>query len=82
MGCGACVTACTYGALELVQTKQGKKAVINPVLCKGDGLCNALCPTKAIQLKHYTDAEIISEIDAMVSEEEIIQQIDAVAGAF
>ena len=26
--------------------------------------------------------EIISEIDAMVSEEEIIQQIDAVAGAF
>ena len=80
MGCGACVTVCTYGALELRDTKQGKKAVVNPVLCKGDGLCNAKCPTGAISLKHYTDEELLSEIDAVIPEEEIIQQIDAAAG--
>ena len=80
MGCGACVAVCTYGALELRDTKQGKKAVVNPVLCKGDGLCNAKCPTGAISLKHYTDEELLSEIDALVPEEEIIQQIDAAAG--
>ena len=64
MGCGACITACTYGAIEFRDTKQGKKAVVNPVLCKGDGLCNAKCPTGAIRLKHFTDEELIAQIDA------------------
>ena len=64
MGCGACVSVCTYGAIELKDTKQGKKAVVTPVLCKGDGLCNSMCPTGAIQLKHYTDQEILSQIIA------------------
>jgi len=77
MGCGACAAVCTYGALELHDTKQGKKVAVNPVLCKGDGLCNAKCPTAAISLKHYTDEEVLCEIDAMASEEEMIQQIDA-----
>jgi heterodisulfide reductase subunit A2 len=80
MGCGACISVCTYGALEFRDTKQGKKAVVNPVLCKGDGLCNSKCPTGAISLKHYTDEELLSEIDAAVPEEEIIQQIDAAVG--
>lgn len=80
MGCGACVEVCTYGALELRDTKQGKKVVVNPVLCKGDGLCNSKCPTGAISLKHYTDDEILSEIDALAQEEEASQQIDAAVG--
>jgi len=66
MGCGACVSACTYGAIELRETPQGKKALVNPVLCKGDGLCNAKCPTGAIQLKHYNNEELLSQIDAAV----------------
>ncbi len=68
MGCGACVSACTYGAIEFRETRQGKKAVVNPVLCKGDGLCNAKCPTGAIQLKHFTDEELLAEIDAAVGD--------------
>jgi len=80
MGCGACVEVCTYGALELRDTKQGKKVVVNPVLCKGDGLCNSKCPTGAISLKHYTDDEILSEIDALLQEEESSQQNDAAVG--
>jgi heterodisulfide reductase subunit A len=64
MGCGQCISACTYGAIEFRETRQGKKAVVNPVLCKGDGLCNAKCPTGAIRLKHFTDEEILAEIDA------------------
>ena len=80
MGCGACISACTYGAIEFRETRQGKKAVVNPVLCKGDGLCNAKCPTGAISLKHYTDEELLSQIDAAVPEEEMIQQIDAAVG--
>jgi heterodisulfide reductase subunit A len=80
MGCGACVSACTYGALELHDVKKGKKAMVNPVLCKGDGLCNAKCPTGAIQLKHYTDDELLSEIDAAFPEEEVSETMDAAVG--
>jgi heterodisulfide reductase subunit A len=67
MGCDACVSVCTYGAIESRKTALGKKAVVNPILCKGDGLCNAKCPTGAIQLKHFTDKELLAQIDAMVS---------------
>jgi len=66
ISCGACISACTYGAIEFRETRQGKKAVVNPVLCKGDGLCNAKCPTGAISLKHFTDEELLSQIDAAV----------------
>jgi heterodisulfide reductase subunit A2 len=64
VSCGACISVCNYGAIELVDTPQGKKARVNPVLCKGDGLCNSMCPTGAISLKHYTDEEIGRQIDA------------------
>ncbi|MGC8494445.1 MAG: FAD-dependent oxidoreductase [Syntrophobacteraceae bacterium] len=64
--CGACITVCSYGAIDFHQTPGGKRTVVNPVLCKGDGLCNTVCPTSAISLKHYTDEEIFSQIDAVV----------------
>jgi heterodisulfide reductase subunit A len=70
MGCGACVAVCTYDAVELRKTKLGHKATVNPVICKGDGLCNSVCPTGAIVLKHFTDREILSQIDALVPESE------------
>ena len=66
ISCGACITACSYGAIEFVQTSVGRKARVNAVLCKGDGLCNAKCPTNAIQLKHYTDREIYQQLDAEI----------------
>jgi heterodisulfide reductase subunit A2 len=80
VSCGACIAACTYGAIEFRETPQGKKAVVNPVICKGDGLCNAMCPTGAISLKHFTDEEILSQIDAAVSLEEIQQEFDRAVG--
>ena len=68
MGCGACISVCNYGAIEFRETRQGKKAIVNPVICKGDGLCNAVCPTGAIFLKHFTDEELLSQIDAAIEE--------------
>ena len=68
IGCGACIAACTYAAIEFRQTRQGQKAVVNPVLCKGDGLCNAKCPTGAIYLKHFTDEDLLSQIDAALAD--------------
>lgn len=70
ISCGACITACTYGAIDFYESPTGRKARVNPVLCKGDGLCNTKCATSAIMLKHFNDHEIMSEIDALFPEEE------------
>lgn len=70
MGCGACVDVCAYGAIEFREIKKARKAVVNPVICKGDGLCNSVCPTGAIRLKHFTNEEIMNQIDAVIGEEE------------
>jgi len=70
VACGACITSCTYDAIEFVDTPKGKKAEVNPILCKGDGLCNAKCPTNAIILKHFTDEEVLLQIDATFSSDD------------
>lgn len=72
VSCGACITSCTYGAIEFRDTAQGRKAWVNPILCKGDGVCNAKCPTNAIVLKHFTDEELLGQIDAAAPEKDII----------
>jgi heterodisulfide reductase subunit A len=63
VSCGACISVCTYGAIAFNETN---KAFVNSVLCKGDGLCNVVCPTSAISLKHYTDDELLDQIDAVI----------------
>lgn len=75
IGCGACVAACTYGAIQLHESRQGNKVSVNPVLCKGDGLCNSRCPTGAIYLQHYTDEEVQAQIDAATSEVEKVETV-------
>jgi heterodisulfide reductase subunit A2 len=82
VSCGACITACTYGAIEFRETPQGRKAWVNPVLCKGDGLCNAKCPTNAIVLKHFTDEALLSQIDAAATGREIITEVSPFLKSF
>jgi heterodisulfide reductase subunit A len=68
VSCGACITACAYGAIRWRETPAGRKAVVNPVLCKGDGLCCAKCPTDAIVLKHFTNEEVLGQLDAALAD--------------
>jgi heterodisulfide reductase subunit A len=75
VSCGACISACKYGAIEFYETPQGRKARVIPVLCKGDGLCNAKCPTGAISLKHFTDEEIFRQIDAAVPDRAKVEAV-------
>ena len=72
VACGACIAACTYAAIEWVETPQGKRPQVNPVLCKGDGLCNSKCPVGAISLKHFKDEAVFSQIDAALAEVELV----------
>ncbi len=57
-GCGQCVAACPYQAIEL---EQGL-ARVNGYLCKGCGTCAAACPDKAMSLIHFDDRELVAEI--------------------
>lgn len=47
-GCGACVTGCAEGALQVVD---GKAKLVNESFCDGLGACIGECPTGALQLK-------------------------------
>lgn len=70
-GCGRCVDACEYKALELLEIKEGKKVSrTNEVLCKGCGTCAATCCNGAITMRHYTSEQINAMIDAALSEAE------------
>jgi heterodisulfide reductase subunit A len=80
VSCGACITVCNYGAIDFHETAQGRKARVNPVLCKGDGLCTTKCATNAIMLKHFTDEELMSEIDTAFEEPGATQAMDKAVG--
>ena len=75
VSCGACITACTYDAIEFCDTPKGRKARVNPILCKGDGSVHAKCPTSAIALKHFTDEALLSQIDAAGTESPNLQPV-------
>jgi len=69
-GCRICEHLCPYGAVE-IQIKNGKPvAHVLEALCKGCGSCGTACPTKAITLGHFTNEEILAQIDAALLEEE------------
>jgi len=62
-GCGLCVEACQYKALEI--DPKDNVAKVNAALCKGCGLCAATCRCGAITLKGFTEEEILAEVNAL-----------------
>ncbi len=59
-GCGTCVEACAYQAIELDMEKG--VAVVNEALCKGCGACAASCRMNAIDLKGFADEQILAAL--------------------
>jgi len=47
-GCGACVTPCAEGAIQIID---GKAHVVREELCDGAGFCLAVCPTGALRIE-------------------------------
>jgi heterodisulfide reductase subunit A len=66
IGCGLCESVCPYKAIEILtkRTIVGEKQVaqINRVLCKGCGACTASCRSGSIDLKGFTNAELVAQI--------------------
>jgi heterodisulfide reductase subunit A len=65
--CGKCAEVCPYNAIS-VDVKRKTPAVINTAACAGCGTCAAECPFGAITMNHFSDAQILSQIDAMLDD--------------
>ncbi len=56
-----------FGAIRMKTLRDGsrKSEVLEKPSRQGCGLCNATCPNKAIQLRHFTDDQILAEINTL-----------------
>lgn len=64
-GCRFCNDLCPYNAIEFNE-EEGQSHVIS-ALCKACGVCVAACPSSAIKGRHFTDEQILAQIDGLFS---------------
>jgi heterodisulfide reductase subunit A len=63
-GCQNCVAVCPYSAPAFNTEKRVSE--INEALCKGCGLCAASCPASAILTRHFTNDQVMAEIEGLM----------------
>ncbi|HBE41605.1 MAG TPA: hypothetical protein DDW27_10465 [Bacteroidales bacterium] len=63
-GCRFCNTLCPYSAIEFLEDK--KISHIISALCKGCGVCVASCPSSAIKGRHFTDQQVLAQVDGLL----------------
>jgi heterodisulfide reductase subunit A len=63
-GCRVCNDLCPYSAIEFDEEKG--VSVITEALCKGCGTCVSACPSGAITARHFTDKQIMEEIEGVL----------------
>jgi heterodisulfide reductase subunit A len=66
--CGICAKVCPYNAIIFDKAKKQIPKVVEAA-CAGCGTCGAECPFDAIEMRHFTDEQIITQIDAMLEED-------------
>jgi heterodisulfide reductase subunit A len=66
IGCGKCIGVCPFGAIREMDLRGQIKAEVLEAVCQGCGLCNATCPQGAIQLSHFTDNQVLAEVEALL----------------
>jgi heterodisulfide reductase subunit A len=62
-GCRMCLKACAYAAITFDEGRH--IAVVNDALCQGCGACAAVCPSSSAAVAHFTDRQVMDEIEAI-----------------
>jgi len=73
-GCRICESVCPYLAVEMrKETADGEeklRAEVVEAMCQGCGLCVSACPISAIKMRHYTDEQVLAQVEAACVETE------------
>ena len=73
-GCSNCEKVCPYGAITYIDkefrgpnrtTLIRRVAQVNPAVCQGCGACTVACMSGAMDLKGFSNRQIIAEVDAI-----------------
>jgi heterodisulfide reductase subunit A len=62
--CKTCIALCPYTAIAFIEADN--VARVNEALCKGCGTCVAACPAAAITARHFTDEQMMAQIEALL----------------
>lgn len=63
-GCRFCNQLCPYSAIEFDEEKRHSHII--SALCKGCGVCVAACPSSAIKGRHFTDQQVLAQVDGLL----------------
>ena len=64
--CGLCSKVCSYNAILSSDKKTQKLPIVIQAACAGCGACAAECPQDAIIMRHFTDAQIMAQVEAIL----------------
>ena len=67
--CGRCARVCPYNAISEPNKKEHRFPVIVEAACAGCGTCAAECATGSITMRHFSDQQILAQIDAILVDE-------------
>ena len=63
-GCQICKLVCPYGAILFDEEREVCR--VNEALCKGCGICVSGCPSDSITLNHFTNEQIVAQMEGML----------------